>query len=100
MTTGAKIWGPTPSQTAYDFYGNPITPYVVGQCAYGNLYSMGYGGILYCYDDQTGKLLWTYGNGGAGNSTSTVTTLLSATTRHSYKPSATMSYTWFPGAHC
>ena len=69
MTTGAKIWGPTPSQTAYDYYGNPITPYVVGQCAYGNLYSMGYGGILYCYDDQTGKLLWTYGNGGAGNST-------------------------------
>ena len=28
-----------------------------------------YGGIVYCYNDQTGNLLWTYGNGGAGNST-------------------------------
>jgi hypothetical protein len=69
MSTGKQIWGPTPSQTALDFYGNPITPYIVGQCAYGNLYSMGYGGILYCYNDLTGQLKWTYGNGGAGNST-------------------------------
>jgi len=30
---------------------------------------MGYGGIVYCYDTNTGDLLWTYGNGGAGNST-------------------------------
>jgi hypothetical protein len=70
LTTGKEIWGPTPSQTALDYYGNPITPLIQGQCAYGNLYSMGYGGILYCYNDKTGKLLWTYGNGGEGNSTS------------------------------
>jgi hypothetical protein len=38
--------------------------------AYGNLYAAGYDGIVYCYDDATGELLWTYGNGGAGNSTS------------------------------
>jgi outer membrane protein assembly factor BamB len=38
-------------------------------CAYGNLYCAGFDGILYCYDDKTGNLLWTYGNGGAGNST-------------------------------
>ncbi len=69
LYTGAKIWGPTPSQTALDYYGNPITPLIQGQIAYGNLYSMGYGGILYCYNDKTGDLLWTYGNGGAGNST-------------------------------
>jgi len=69
MATGAKLWGPTPSQTPLDYYGNPITPQIVGQCAYGNLYSMGYGGILYCYNDLTGKLEWTYGNGGEGNST-------------------------------
>ncbi len=37
--------------------------------AYGNLYAAGYDGIVYCYDDKTGDLLWTYGNGGAGNTT-------------------------------
>jgi hypothetical protein len=70
LYTGAKIWGPTASQASLDYYGNPITPLISGQCAYGNLYSMGYAGIMYCYNDLTGVLKWTYGNGGAGNSTS------------------------------
>jgi hypothetical protein len=38
-------------------------------CAYGNLYTAGFDGILYCIDDATGNLEWTYGNGGSGNST-------------------------------
>jgi hypothetical protein len=37
--------------------------------AYGKLFFTGYSGILYAYDDKTGDLLWTYGNGEAGNST-------------------------------
>jgi hypothetical protein len=37
--------------------------------AYGKLYAAGFDGILYAYDDRTGELLWTYGNGGPGNST-------------------------------
>jgi hypothetical protein len=37
--------------------------------AYGNLYAAGYDGIVYCYDNTNGDLLWTYGNGGEGNST-------------------------------
>lgn len=37
--------------------------------AYGNLYTAGFDGVLQCYDMATGKLLWTYGNGGEGNST-------------------------------
>ena len=69
MDTGAKLWGPTASQTAFDYYGNPAYPYVAGQTAYGRLYSSAFGGILYCYDTKTGDLLWTYGNGGSGNST-------------------------------
>ena len=31
---------------------------------------MNYGGLLFCYDLTDGKLLWTYGNGGEGNNTS------------------------------
>src|SRR5450759_5194718 len=59
----------TDSQTALDYFGNPIYPYVASQLAYGKLYSYCYGGILYCYDLTTGSLLWTYGNGGTGKST-------------------------------
>jgi hypothetical protein len=69
MSTGEKLWGPTASQNAFDYYGNPMYPYLVGQVAYGNLYSLGFGGIGYCYNLADGKLLWTYGNGGEGNST-------------------------------
>jgi len=40
------------------------------QMAYGKLYSgPAYTGLLYCYDLTDGKLLWTYGNGGPGNTT-------------------------------
>jgi hypothetical protein len=69
MATGAKIWGPTASQTALDYYGAPYYPFLAGQLAYGKLYSAEYGGIVYCYDLTNGNLLWTYGNGGSGNST-------------------------------
>ena len=37
--------------------------------AYGNLYMSGYGGVVFAYNDSTGALEWTYGNGGEGNST-------------------------------
>ncbi|MCW4000096.1 MAG: PQQ-binding-like beta-propeller repeat protein [Candidatus Bathyarchaeota archaeon] len=70
MDTGAKIWGPTESQTAFDYYGNPALPYINGVTDNGKLYSAQLGGILYAYDLCTGDLLWTYGNGGEGNSTS------------------------------
>jgi hypothetical protein len=38
------------------------------QTAYGKVYWSGYGGITYTYDVKNGDLLWTYGNGGPGNS--------------------------------
>ena len=69
MDTGQKLWGPTAPQTPLDYYGQPYYPIIGGQAAYGKLYSSALGGILYCYDGTTGKLLWTYGNGGPGNTT-------------------------------
>jgi hypothetical protein len=69
MATGHELWGPTATQTSLDYYGSPGPGSLATQCAYGKLYSSGYGGILYCYDLTNGTLLWTYGNGGAGNST-------------------------------
>ena len=68
LDTGTQIWGPSsPMQSSYDFY-NYLTNYGL-DAAYGNLYTCSYGGVLYCYNMTTGKLTWTYGNGGEGNST-------------------------------
>ena len=69
LDTGQKLWGPTQSQMALDYYGNDFGGNLDGQCAYGSLYSVGFAGILYCWNATTGALEWTYGNGGTGNST-------------------------------
>lgn len=64
LDNGNKVWGPTEPVDQYDYFRSTT------RCAYGKLYFGGYGGILYCYDVLNGDLLWTYGNGGPGNSTS------------------------------
>ncbi len=75
MATGQKLWGPVGDQSqaqlmyynsGYNSGGNENG----AAYAYGNLYYDGFGGVMSCFDLQTGNLLWTYGNGGAGNSTS------------------------------
>ncbi|HEX7482310.1 MAG TPA: PQQ-binding-like beta-propeller repeat protein, partial [Candidatus Bathyarchaeia archaeon] len=69
LNDGSLAWGPV-STPAEDFT-NDWNFLALGQdvVAYGKLYFHGYAGILYCFDTKTGDLLWTYGNGGAGNST-------------------------------
>jgi outer membrane protein assembly factor BamB len=70
MDTGEVIWGPTaPEFSALGFYFSTGGQLSAKTIAYGKFYQAGYGGILYCYDMKTGKLDWTYGNGGEGNST-------------------------------
>ena len=69
MSTGKQLWGPTSSQNALDYFGEPAPAQLGGECSYGNLYSGSMSGITYCYSMTTGNLLWTYGNGGEGNST-------------------------------
>jgi len=71
LTTGEQIWGPTPSETAFDYYGTPGVSILVANTAYGNIYSCSFGGICYAYSDTTGKILWTWGNGPAGSDNST-----------------------------
>ena len=69
LDSGVKLWGPTAGQIALDYYGSPASGTLAETVAYGKIYSSAYGGILYCYDTAHGTLLWTYGNGGEGNST-------------------------------
>ena len=68
LSTGQLLWGPVTVPTGGSTDWNYISQSHV-QIAYGNLYWCGYSGFLYCFDDMTGNLLWTYGNGGEGNST-------------------------------
>jgi hypothetical protein len=69
METGQKLWGPTESQSPLDYYSTTGTGYAQNAAIYGRLYTSGFAGILRCYDLTSGQLLWTYGNGGEGNST-------------------------------
>ncbi len=62
LANGQEIWA---TETANDWMYMPNSVLV----AYGKAYWTGYGGITYCYDVKNGSLLWTYGNGGEGNST-------------------------------
>ncbi len=68
LTTGEKVWGPTKLTDDYTVDYQYMT-LGLERIAYGKLYFTGYSGILFCYDTKTGDLLWTYGNGGEGNST-------------------------------
>ncbi len=68
LTDGTQLWGPANMTSDYTLDYNYMAQYLE-RIAYGKLYVSGYSGILFCYDVKTGDLLWTYGNGGAGNST-------------------------------
>ena len=70
MDTGQKLWGPTAGQGPLDYYGYFFPGlYEADSQGPGRIYSAGMSGIVYCYDIKTGDILWTYGNGGEGNST-------------------------------
>jgi hypothetical protein len=68
LNDGSYLWGPS---FTYNDSSNDWNFLALGQTlmAYGKIYWTGYSGILYCFDEQTGNILWTYGNGGEGNST-------------------------------
>ncbi len=68
IATGNYLWGPSyvPATSSVD-WNFPI--WYTDCCDYGNLYSDGFSGILSCWNDTTGALEWTFGNGGPGNST-------------------------------
>ncbi len=65
LADGSHLWGPVRSLYSYDYFNDLLSPFA----AYGKLYYSGYGGVVHCWDLGTGESLWTYGNGGAGNST-------------------------------
>ncbi len=69
LEDGRHLWTTTrlPDSSDFDLYNSLGN--VGFNTAYGKLYYSGFGGVLHCYDTKNGNLLWTYGNGGPGNST-------------------------------
>ncbi len=63
IADGNQVWTVEPDDANWD------TMRSTSLAAYGNLYVSGFDGILHCYDMKNGNLLWTYGNGGPGNTT-------------------------------
>ena len=70
LTTGAQIWGPTAPMVPLQYYD--IGYGILGAAAYGNYYCDNMGGVCYCYNDLTGTLEWTFGNGPSGSDNSTM----------------------------
>jgi hypothetical protein len=64
LTTGNQLWGPVnivnATNTDWNYIGDGTTQENV---AYGNLYWAGYSGQLYCFNETTGALEFTFGNG-------------------------------------
>ena len=69
LDNGQYLWGPSypPNTNTVDWN---FMIWYTSVCYKGNLYADGFSGLLYCWNDRTGELQWTYGNGGEGNSTS------------------------------
>jgi outer membrane protein assembly factor BamB len=68
LSNGQLLWGPVSVPRGISTDWNYLS-LDQDQIAYGKLYWFGYTGFLYCFNDKTGTLEWTYGNGGASNST-------------------------------
>lgn len=64
LDDGNLRWGPVGDQPGFQYYSSRE-----GFPAYGNLYVTGYGGVVYCFSMKDGTQVWSYGNGGAGNTT-------------------------------
>ena len=70
MDTGKQAYT-TSALTSWDYYGQPAPAQTYIQAADGNILSSAFGGVLFCWNDTTGQLKWTFGNGPFGSDNST-----------------------------
>ena len=69
IDTGTELWTSTLPEDSSDFILYSYLGAIGLQIGYNKVYFGGYGGIIHAYDITNGSLLWTYGNGGEGNTT-------------------------------
>ncbi len=69
LKTGEKLWGPIKGcNSSLGYYnGDQAGATYKGVIGYGNFYSFpGFSGEVYCYDVQTGALIWSWNAGSSG----------------------------------
>lgn len=59
LDDGSFLWA-TPSESPFNIYAGGGGSMWTQTTAYGNLYSTGYSGMVYCYNTKTGRQLWNY----------------------------------------
>jgi outer membrane protein assembly factor BamB len=70
LDSGEPLWGPTQTEVRdFGYYGSGLGAGQVGFAAYGNIYTQGYGGEIYCYNTLTGEMVWKYNNTQSGAET-------------------------------
>jgi len=75
LLNGEQLWTTSLPADSSDFILYSYLGAIGMQTAYGLVYFGGYGGIMHAFDTKTGQLVWTYGNGGPGNTTYSGTAL-------------------------
>ena len=69
LDSGNMLWGPVGNFNSMQYYGTVSNPPAPGYLYNVVLYVGGYGGVINAIASRSGQILWTYGNGGEGNST-------------------------------
>ena len=70
LVDGSKLWETNEVQRPMQFFSSGSGAGQRCVTAYGNLYTQGFGGEIFCYDTATGNLLWKYNNTSSGVDTS------------------------------
>jgi hypothetical protein len=70
VDTGELVWGPVKgAELDFTYYGSGRGGGQIGFCAYGNLYTQGFGGEIVAFSMADGKVLWKYNNTNSGDET-------------------------------
>jgi len=63
LSSGTELWGPTPQRHYTDGWGHSSgNSWDIIASGYGKVIAGNYGGIVWCYDAETGAVEWTFNN--------------------------------------
>ena len=71
LEDGSQLWGPTTTvMRPMQWFSSGSGAGQRAVTAYGNIYTQGFGGEMFCFDTKTGTLLWKFNNTDSGADTS------------------------------